>query len=341
MRASGGLSPDEGPLQDVANRSSPSGARRPSPGLTAFLKRNHEILAGYLHVIRIAANRMLRGAAQNDFTHSEEVSRRLDHLVPDPTEMQLTVTEAFILLSGAYLHDLGKSIKAPAKDHGARSAHIIENCRTFSLLAPNAEILHELARVCDAHDGFPDKVGSLEEHVELHVRYDPLVQLPGVSVRTRMLAGLLVLADELEGTCDRTQWSQGSDPRNSVSSVVVEAEDRTITIKFKHGTPLRKRLAVRAHYRAVIQTVRPFLPHTFSFGLVAEGVPPVADATPEPTVAASRAGAPEGRTLDDEPLYVEGSIPLTDLIELQAEIERSRDEALGKALKEHQEGDPT
>jgi len=140
---------------------------------------------------------------EHDQEHLTVVLRILDLMIPPETLNAMSPEELFILLCGAWLHDIGLSLEASEfydgekrkkiRDiHHIRGADIInKKYKDFALKQEEAEVICEIVK---AHR----KTDISSQIKERHILET------GKIIRLQLLSSLVMIADELHITKDRT-----------------------------------------------------------------------------------------------------------------------------------------
>ncbi|MCQ2068370.1 MAG: hypothetical protein MJY68_04625 [Bacteroidaceae bacterium] len=102
---------------------------------------------------------------------------------------KLTVYECFLLLVAIYVHDAGHAING-RKKHEQNAREFLNELNSNIVGTPEQKLIYNIAR---AHSGKDDPIGSLEQFTYL---YD-------IKIRTRLLAALLRLGDEMSDDSSR------------------------------------------------------------------------------------------------------------------------------------------
>jgi hypothetical protein len=214
---------------------------------------------------------LTRGSCKNDFDHSEAVHQRLSELLPNAHEFGMDGAEVFILIAGAYLHDIGHSNTPDNQRHGAVSANMIINNDSLKCIFPAGDIQNQVARVCDYHDREIEELEDLEKVIRLDIRPCRCFTSRVMRVRLRMLSAILRLADELECNSDRIILESDDDPRTVISGVRIDLARRHICLAFKHGSTEEKQNRCLEHIRPKVEMLSTFLkPYGLSFTMVDE-----------------------------------------------------------------------
>ncbi|MFH0965871.1 MAG: HD domain-containing protein [Planctomycetota bacterium] len=268
-------------------------------GLLQGLALDHPILGAYAEVIACTAQKILRGRDINDMQHAEGVHTRLSQLVRPTNDGRVSIAELFILVSAAFLHDIGKPAEhlrtnGSGLDHGELSAQmIVERC-DFQLLFPCNPLQERVAATVSVHNLSPASIAQLEPEDPLDPVSLGYLRIADTRVRPRLLAALLMLADDLECSCERTRWLKPDDPRNCISDVQVSAEQGRIWYRFRYGTDAEKKEACEKRLRDILSNLAPYLaPYRFTFQygrLEREWKGPTAPTSPPPIGTFGRVG---------------------------------------------------
>ncbi|MBL8821816.1 MAG: HD domain-containing protein [Planctomycetia bacterium] len=142
-------------------------------------------------------------------THTITVEQIAEMLLPESLVAKLTDEELFFLVLACHYHDLGMvgTVEADRDEEGrkqTRHAHALtigerlkEHWQVLGFSTQReAEILGE---VCRGHR--PNRLKGVANWDDLHTE---MILAPGVSIRTRLVAGLIYCSDELHLGGDRT-----------------------------------------------------------------------------------------------------------------------------------------
>lgn len=259
-----------------------------TPSLLSYLHHKNPEAAGYIEAIRGTACEILRGSSLNDFAHSETVVDRLGELVKGTGSVRLSDIEVFVLLASAYLHDIRKKdATEPGQDHGALSADNIETHTSLKFLFPHDSIKAQVGQVCRAHTWLRAKLSDLDDVAEVTLRRGHTVWFLKRTIRPRLLAALLMLADELDTMSDRTRaaYAGEAEPRNRIAGVTIDSAARTIHPSFHRCVSPADRSHCLDYLERVLRELRPFLaPHRLDYHLQTRRCPPEQDDAAEGAV---------------------------------------------------------
>jgi hypothetical protein len=240
--------------------------------LIDHLFTSNHFLASFAQVIICASDLLTKSSETNDFSHSEEVHKRLSELFKNEFSYNINDTEIFILCASAYLHDIGRS-KICQKNHGERSAALINSSDNLKYLFPAVDIQNQVAEICKYHDREITDYRTLKEELILDIRhrYSYAYKNPfPIKIRPRFLTSIFRLADELECISDRfLSQVTNNDSRNCIAAVRIDSRSRSICFSFKHGLVEGTQQRCMEHFGRIITELKPFLkPYAFSYRLV-------------------------------------------------------------------------
>ena len=231
-----------------------------SNSLIDQLHSTNETLASFARVIKYATELLTKGSVTHDFFHSEAVNQRLSELLPESAQFGLNAVEVFMLISTAYLHDIGHAARESNKTHGECSAHIISQDDSLKYLFPATDIKNQIAKLCYYHYREIEELNELEAQANLDIRPSFSIKREAISVRPRMLGAIFRLADELECTSDRMIGQpKDEDPRTSIAGVRLDLESRLVAIDFRFGSKEDNCRACKHYLSLTIERLNPFL----------------------------------------------------------------------------------
>lgn len=203
-------------------------------------------------------------------SHSQRVAGyalRLADLAPIADEKRLNILEKFVLWAAAWVHDLGmqkrtqgESASTIRQTHPARTRQAIETGE-FGLGMKDPQVLSLIAIVANAHGTHYYRPVVDKEGAATHVR--------GMHVRVGLLAGLLLMADELDLNTERALEDDAAadfdDPDTAahwlkhqcVSHVDFEHSENgvhiTVDMRYAHQLTRRDRAAIEQWIRDKLQ----------------------------------------------------------------------------------------
>ena len=231
----------------------------------------NQILASFAHVIIHASERLTRGSASHDFSHSEAVHQRLSELLPDARISVCNTLDLFILIAASYLHDIGQSDLTNGMNHGQASANMIGKDKEFLYLFPSADIRNQIARICSLHDRDIRELQALESDLKLDLRSCTYITRSDMKIHPRFLGAIFRLADELECNSDRMigQSRLRDDPRIHIAAVRLNLESRSISLDFMCGSSNKDRRKCVDYLKRVVTELGQFLnPYGLSFTII-------------------------------------------------------------------------
>ena len=305
--------------------------------LISQLGAMNPIFASFVNVIIHASETMTKGSDKNDFDHSEAVYQRLSEILPNAQRFGLSAAEIFILIAGAYLHDIGYPHTTKNKRHGAVAADMVINNDSLKSIFPAVDIQNQVARVCDYHDREIADLKELAEEVKLDVRPCRCFTGGRMAIRPRMLSAIFRLADELECNSDRMLIQSDDDPRNIISAVRIDLESRYICLDFKYGTTHEKCDKCVEYLRSKVEMLGTFLN---SYGLSFE----VVDKLPEKGLMTEekRVGSPldtfdYSEEVSEPSITVQKNYNIGHLIEMYEKGRMARIDSVMSLLSERSE----
>ena len=230
----------------------------------------NQVHASFQRVIIHATEQLTRGSGTHDFIHSEAVHQRLSELLPNAHQFGLNEAEISILISSAYLHDIGHSDARSDKRHGEVSAEMISSDDSLKYLFLAGDIKNQVAKVCYYHDCEIAQLEELEKEVKLDIRPCYWIKISQMTARPRLLAAIFRLADELECNSDRMlgQFTKRDDPRIHIAGVRLDLESRSISLDFKHGSTEKNQKECIEHLSRILGELHKFLTPYGSFKIV-------------------------------------------------------------------------
>ena len=186
--------------------------------------------------IKDKAREWLKGLEKNGYEHSERLERYLDSLTKSLIKKKsISPTEAFVLLCGVYMHDVGYWCHGEciAEGHPERS-------REYILSDPSKYLLDDFPPLTGNHSRVAEAVGWVA-HGHSEERFLPLKKIPNNfpdqslskdPLNLRKLAALLRMADEADDPYIRVKGDVTQSIRSGTPLVRIGAE--TIAWHWKH-----------------------------------------------------------------------------------------------------------